>query len=89
MLLRSIMAATVVKFSNVLKFSEWGWGNNDIMNRLQKGDRHPRPDGCPKELYKIMLQCWDKEPANRPSFAHLTDEMREFSELGRSYENED
>ena len=41
------------------------------LDRIEKGYRMPQPRGCPDSLYKIMLQCWSKEPADRPRFSAL------------------
>ncbi|XP_038063802.1 discoidin domain-containing receptor 2-like [Patiria miniata] len=30
-----------------------------------------QPPHCPKDIYDIMLRCWRKEPADRPSFKYL------------------
>uniref|UniRef100_A0A914YQS0 Protein kinase domain-containing protein n=1 Tax=Panagrolaimus superbus TaxID=310955 RepID=A0A914YQS0_9BILA len=35
---------------------------------LKSGQRLPCPKHCPRELYKTMLWCWEKNPENRPNF---------------------
>ena len=40
---------------------------------LLKNYRMPRPDFAPREIYKIMLDCWASEPTHRPRFRELTD----------------
>ena len=40
-------------------------------DRIEKGYRMPQPRGCPDSLYKLMLQCWSKEPEERPRFSAL------------------
>ena len=40
---------------------------------LLKNYRMPRPDFAPREIYKIMLDCWAMEPTHRPRFRELTD----------------
>jgi serine/threonine protein kinase len=35
----------------------------------------PKPDGCPQELYDLMLRCMSYDPEERPTFKqvyHLT-----------------
>ncbi|XP_072022562.1 uncharacterized protein [Amphiura filiformis] len=43
----------------------------EIRRLLKAGYRMPRPKHCNEELYSIMLECWDKELAKRPSFEKL------------------
>lgn len=28
----------------------------------------PAPDGTPEDIYRLMLQCWQYQPENRPHF---------------------
>lgn len=29
------------------------------------------PEGCPTEIYEMMKQCWNLQPAKRPDFRDL------------------
>lgn len=29
------------------------------------------PENCPKEIYDLMLSCWNNEPEKRPTFQQL------------------
>ena len=40
---------------------------------LLKNYRMPRPDFAPREIYKLMLDCWAMEPTHRPRFRELVD----------------
>ena len=31
----------------------------------------PQPQGCPNNVYNILLSCWERSPADRPSFDEL------------------
>ncbi|KAH8265891.1 hypothetical protein KR038_009636, partial [Drosophila bunnanda] len=44
----------------------------DFLNRLQQGERLPRPD-CPDFMYDLMLMCWHVTPKSRPSFATIVE----------------
>ena len=55
--------------------------NVEVKQRIQQGYRMPRPMGCPDELYDIMLNCWQEEPANRPTFETLLFQLEEFFTL--------
>ena len=46
-----------------------GLQNHEIFDHVQRGNRLAKPDLCPPKVYELMLECWDKTPARRPSFA--------------------
>ncbi|XP_053394577.1 focal adhesion kinase 1-like isoform X6 [Mercenaria mercenaria] len=48
-----------------------GVKNNDVIGKIENGERLPLPPGCPPSLYNLMCVCWSYEPSKRPSFADL------------------
>lgn len=53
-------------------------GGQEIVRKLRRGERLPKPDGCSDEIYDIMLTCWKANPKERPSFeelVHLTESL--------------
>jgi len=32
----------------------------------------PRPEGCPKEIYDLMLDCWQTSDISRPTFREIS-----------------
>ena len=52
--------------------------NEQVLEALQQGYRMPHPQGCPDKLHKIMMDCWQEDPASRPSFQSLQWELEEF-----------
>ncbi|KAK2087340.1 Non-receptor tyrosine-protein kinase tyk2 [Saguinus oedipus] len=38
---------------------------------LERGERLPRPDKCPCEVYHLMKNCWEMEASFRPTFQNL------------------
>jgi fyn-related kinase len=48
-----------------------GLKNQEVLAKLEMGYRHPQPRRCPDDLYTWMLKCWDKTPADRPTFQSL------------------
>ena len=41
------------------------------MKRVKEGYRPEKPEHCDREIYNMMFYCWDKDPAERPSFTQL------------------
>ncbi|TKS84558.1 Tyrosine-protein kinase JAK2 [Collichthys lucidus] len=42
-----------------------------LIDLLKQGYRLPAPANCPKEIHKIMTECWSSEPKLRPTFKTL------------------
>ena len=45
------------------------------MQLLRDGHRMECPQSCPAEVYYIMRECWAADPANRPTFSKLIDDL--------------
>ena len=43
----------------------------DVAQHVDKGYRMDAPDGCPDGVYRVMKECWDKDPSLRPNFARI------------------
>ena len=52
--------------------------NNDVLQMVERGGRHPMPRKCLPSLYDIMLECWSAEASDRPTFAYLFTVMDDF-----------
>ena len=50
----------------------------EVLEALQQGYHMPRPQGSPDKLHKIMMDCWQEDPASRPSFQSLQWELEKF-----------
>jgi len=50
-----------------------GINGREIANKLQQGYRMPKPKHVDRQLYQIMLQCWQENPNDRPTFSSLED----------------
>ena len=47
-----------------------GLNGSQILKKIDReGERLHHPDACPPDIYQLMLQCWDKNPNERPTFA--------------------
>ena len=55
-----------------------GMTNAEVLHQVEHGYRMPCPQGCPKGLYEIMLECWKKEEMERPTFETLQWKLEEF-----------
>jgi hypothetical protein len=53
--------------------------NDEVISRLGRGYRHPKPVACPDALYSIMMDCWKAEPMDRPTFEHLYRTLDDFT----------
>ncbi|XP_064418366.1 tyrosine kinase, non-receptor, 2b isoform X2 [Latimeria chalumnae] len=51
-----------------------GLNGSQILHKIDKeGERLPRPEDCPQDIYNVMLQCWAHKPEDRPTFMALRD----------------
>ncbi|XP_074209256.1 focal adhesion kinase 1 isoform X6 [Camelus bactrianus] len=48
-----------------------GVKNNDVIGRIENGERLPMPPSCPPTLYSLMTKCWAYDPSRRPRFTEL------------------
>lgn len=46
------------------------------MALLNKGYRMPKPNHVAEALYQVMLNCWQEQPDDRPSFEQLRNELK-------------
>lgn len=44
-----------------------------LIQYLEQGNRLEKSELCTDDFYKIMCQCWEKEPQQRPTFSELVD----------------
>ncbi|XP_041968249.1 tyrosine-protein kinase Fer isoform X3 [Aricia agestis] len=48
-----------------------GMSNSRAREKIDNGYRMPAPEGCPEEVYGLMLRCWEYEPDKRPHFHQI------------------
>ncbi|XP_074528109.1 platelet-derived growth factor receptor beta-like isoform X2 [Halichoeres trimaculatus] len=65
---------------------------------LKRGYRMSRPDHAPQDMFDLMKQCWEEQPACRPSFSSLAlsvgdmlpdDYKKRYLQLTESFLNSD
>ncbi|XP_077975192.1 uncharacterized protein LOC144431227 [Styela clava] len=63
----------------------------EVLEKVVKGYRMPRPASCPEQLYEVMLKCWDENPEKRPEFDYLEDILKyyEFDNESGHIDNND
>ncbi|PAV69205.1 hypothetical protein WR25_01548 [Diploscapter pachys] len=49
--------------------------SSDLVNYLREGNRLPKPELCPDEMYELMEKCWNMNPEDRLSFDELKSEI--------------
>ncbi|XP_036782156.2 activated CDC42 kinase 1 isoform X2 [Manis pentadactyla] len=55
-----------------------GLNGSQILHKIDKeGERLPRPEDCPQDIYNVMVQCWAHKPEDRPTFLALRDFLLE------------
>uniref|UniRef100_F6RMF5 Tyrosine-protein kinase n=1 Tax=Ciona intestinalis TaxID=7719 RepID=F6RMF5_CIOIN len=55
-----------------------GMNNKEVLEQLERGYRMERLEKCSEDMYKIMRDCWDIDPNERPSFEILEIELSDF-----------
>ena len=53
-----------------------GVKNNEVIGKIENGERLPLPPNCPPALYHVMFECWSYEPSKRPTFQDLKTRLR-------------
>ncbi|CAB1352083.1 unnamed protein product [Coregonus sp. 'balchen'] len=49
-----------------------------LIDLLKRGYRLPAPKGCPEEINHMMMECWNVDPALRPTFKKLAQSVDIF-----------
>lgn len=58
----------------VMAFGErpyWDMSGQDVIKAVEDGFRLPPPRNCPSQLHRLMLECWQKDPSERPRFSQI------------------
>nr|XP_056700912.1 tyrosine-protein kinase HCK [Euleptes europaea] len=55
-----------------------GMSTQEVMRAIERGYRMPRTEGCPEELYEIMMRCWKSKPEDRPTFEYNQSVLEDF-----------
>uniref|UniRef100_A0A8C6VJP0 Tyrosine-protein kinase n=1 Tax=Naja naja TaxID=35670 RepID=A0A8C6VJP0_NAJNA len=55
-----------------------GMNNREVLEQVERGYRMPCPGNCPPSLHDLMVQCWRKEPEERPTFEYLQSFLEDY-----------
>ena len=65
-----------------------GIKNDEVISKIELGERLPLPPGTPAPLFGLMNRCWSYEPERRPTFrtvearvAEVVEEERQLASL--------
>lgn len=65
-----------------------GVKNNDVIIKIENGERLALPPDCPPRLYSLMSQCWAYEPSKRPTFQAIKNVLSEILDEERNQTKE-
>nr|XP_020460226.1 tyrosine-protein kinase Lyn-like isoform X1 [Monopterus albus] len=55
-----------------------GMSKVEVISSVQQGYRMPQPNNCPRELYDVMVCCWNNKPEDRPTFEYMQSVLDDF-----------
>ncbi|XP_067867845.1 tyrosine-protein kinase Fgr isoform X5 [Heterodontus francisci] len=55
-----------------------GMNNREVLEQVERGYRMPCPTACPGSLHDLMIQCWKKDPEERPTFEYLQSFLEDY-----------
>uniref|UniRef100_A0A8C5PHA3 receptor protein-tyrosine kinase n=1 Tax=Leptobrachium leishanense TaxID=445787 RepID=A0A8C5PHA3_9ANUR len=63
--------------------------DEDFCCRLKEGTRMRSPEYCTPEIYQTMLDCWQGNPTDRPTFTDLVERLGDFLQANVQQEGKD
>lgn len=52
--------------------------NREVLEQVERGYRMQCPGSCPQSLHEVMVQCWKREPEERPTFEYLQSFLEDY-----------
>ncbi|CAH3175127.1 unnamed protein product [Porites evermanni] len=59
--------------------------SKELLQLLKNGYRMEKPDTCNEELYKMMQDCWQDNPENRPTFTQIRESLETIMQKNNPY----
>ncbi|EPY74742.1 vascular endothelial growth factor receptor 1 [Camelus ferus] len=63
--------------------------DEDFCSRLKEGMRMRAPEYATPEIYQTMLDCWHRDPADRPRFAELVEKLGDLLQANVQQDGKD
>ncbi|KFO33339.1 Vascular endothelial growth factor receptor 1 [Fukomys damarensis] len=63
--------------------------DEDFCSRLKEGMRMKAPEYATPEIYQIMLDCWHKDPKERPRFVELVEKLGDLLQANVQQDGKD
>ena len=63
----------------------FGLSNYQAMEHILDNDLLPCPDNCPKQIFQIMIDCWQVEANSRPVFAEIYNKLKSMSDIATTH----
>uniref|UniRef100_G3TFJ0 Vascular endothelial growth factor receptor 1 n=1 Tax=Loxodonta africana TaxID=9785 RepID=G3TFJ0_LOXAF len=63
--------------------------DEDFCSRLKEGMRMRTPEYATPEIYQLMLDCWHKDPKERPRFAELVEKLGDLLQANVQQDGKD
>ena len=60
------------------------WCSLQVIQQIQNGELLDCPRLCPEDVYKIMLRCWRRQPAERQNMREISQQLTELYETQKS-----
>ena len=60
------------------EFPWYGVSDVDVVRKTRRGEVMLRPSNCPEQVFQIMVQCWQVNPATRVTAADLERQLRDL-----------
>ncbi|KAH6919694.1 hypothetical protein HPB50_029318 [Hyalomma asiaticum] len=56
-----------------------------VIQQVTSGKLLTKPDGCPEEIYQMMLTCWKMQPQDRCPIKQLHSQLENFCKAESEY----
>lgn len=72
----------------IFAFGKQPWyelSNHEVIQQVTSGKLLTKPDGCPEEIYQMMLTCWKTQPQDRCPIKLLHSQLENFCKAESEY----
>lgn len=72
----------------IFSFGKQPWyelSNHEVIQQVTSGKLLTKPDGCPEEIYQMMLTCWNTQPQDRCPIKLLHSQLEHFCKAESEY----